>query len=253
MVNTNVAYKHIWQGIVSGHFPAGSPLRTQNLEDAIGVSRTPIRDALRKLERVGLVVIRPNLGARVRTMDVQALIHVCRMRQALETHAAGLAAEYRSERDIREMRDGCRKMERYALKIIELKNEEESIRRWFSEDRRFHHTILLAAGNPLITDECVRILVLKQVMARQLRLLWTQFHRSERAAQLHGSTESHRKVLAAIEEKNGEKARVVMEQHLQNHIDKCTRVMEQERRADVITRKTLQQIEKMEQLAQAGG
>ena len=238
---------------MSGYFPPGSALRTQNLEDAIGVSRTPIRDALRKLERDGLVVIRPRFGAKVRAMDIQALIHVCRMRQALETHAAGLAAEYRSERDIREMRNGCRKMERHALKIIALKDEEESIRRWFSEDRRFHRTILLAAGNPLITDECTRIQVLKQVMARQLRLLWTQFGKSERAAQLHSSMESHGEVLVAIEEKNVLKARAAMEQHLQNHIDKCTRVMEQERKADAITGKTLQQIEKMEQLARAGG
>ncbi|MEO6005461.1 MAG: GntR family transcriptional regulator, partial [Opitutus sp.] len=56
-VNTDVAYNHIRKRILSGEYPPGHPLMTELLANEIKVSRTPVRDALRKLETDGLVTI----------------------------------------------------------------------------------------------------------------------------------------------------------------------------------------------------
>ncbi|MSU65892.1 MAG: GntR family transcriptional regulator, partial [Opitutus sp.] len=92
--NTDVAYEYIRNKILVGEYQLGSALRTNRLATEIGVSRTPIREALRLLETDGLVVIRPRIGARVTSLNIDEFTHLCAMRLALETYAAGLAAAH---------------------------------------------------------------------------------------------------------------------------------------------------------------
>ena len=91
-VNTDVAYNHIRKRILSGEYPPGHPLMTELLANEIKVSRTPVRDALRKLETDGLVTIQAHLGASVKKMQLKEFREMCDLRLALESHAAGLAA-----------------------------------------------------------------------------------------------------------------------------------------------------------------
>ncbi len=101
---SDIAYEYIRKRILNGTFRPGQQLMSHDLSVEIGISRTPIRDALRQLETDGLVVIRANLGASVKTMDVNEYREMCGLRLALEVYAAGLAAGQRTIEELH--RDG---------------------------------------------------------------------------------------------------------------------------------------------------
>src|SRR5438874_2156632 len=102
-MNTDIAYDHIRKRIVSGEYRPGQSLVAEMLSAETGVSRTPVRDALRKLEADGLVVIQARLGASVKKMDFKEFRELCDLRLAVESHAAGLAAINRTDRELLEI------------------------------------------------------------------------------------------------------------------------------------------------------
>lgn len=146
--NTDVAYVYIRSKILVGEYPLGSALRTNRLAAEIGVSRTPIRDALRSLETDGLVVIRPRVGARVASLDIDEFTQLCAMRLALETYAAGLAAAHHTEADLHEIRAALHAMQAAAREIISNARTHESVHEFQRQDLQFHIKILNAAKNP---------------------------------------------------------------------------------------------------------
>ena len=90
----------------------------------IEVSRTPVRDALRKLETDGLVTIRAHLGASVKKMELKEFREMCDLRLALESHAAGLAATNHTEADLSEIRYALEAMRRLTEQIIAAHHEQ---------------------------------------------------------------------------------------------------------------------------------
>ena len=80
-VNSDIAYDYLRKRILAGEYAPGEALMTNVLAPEIGVSRTPIRDALRQLEADGLVTIQPRLGASVKKMDLKTFredVHINR-------------------------------------------------------------------------------------------------------------------------------------------------------------------------------
>src|SRR3954466_15174945 len=98
-------YAAVRARILSGELPRGSRLRQASLADELGVSRTPLREALRRLASEGLVELSPNRGATVSQLDFGDMRHAWAARLALEPGAARLAAERRDEDAVRRMRD----------------------------------------------------------------------------------------------------------------------------------------------------
>ncbi len=138
-VNTDVAYNYIRKKILCGEYPPGHALMTEMLASEIGVSRTPVRDALRKLETDGLVIIQPHLGASVKKMEVKEFAEMCDLRLALESHAAGLAASNRTEADLREIGFALEAMRRLTeRKAAASKERSFAGRELVREDVHFH-------------------------------------------------------------------------------------------------------------------
>ena len=244
MVNSDVVYQFIRGKIFSGEYPPGSLLNSQQLSAEVGVSRTSVREALRQLEVDGLVVIRPHHGASVRTMDLQELIDLCGLRQALATYAAEQAAMNRTGKDLEDMRKAYAKMNELAQDMIQKKAGSDSyIQQFFAEDIRFHRAILTAAGNPFIKKESIRIQLLDQVMTRKLGLSRREFRRSDREARMRRSQRCHGEILDAIEKQDGEQARKAMDHHLQVYIEKYRQVMDREKDALVIAAHSIPSIE----------
>src|SRR3954454_17732051 len=79
--------------VLSGEFPSGTRLRQETLAEEFGVSRTPVREALRKLQATGLVELQPNRGALVRGLSLREIRDAYEVRAELEALAAELAAE----------------------------------------------------------------------------------------------------------------------------------------------------------------
>lgn len=94
------AHLAIRERILAGDIKPGDHLREVELAERLGISRTPVRDALRRLEADGLLVHEPHRGATVAQLDYQAVTELYTMREVLEGTAAALAAQHASEAEL---------------------------------------------------------------------------------------------------------------------------------------------------------
>ena len=225
-VNSDVAYAYIRKQILSGAYRSGQALMTSELSTEIGVSRTPVRDALRQLEADGLVVIRPRLGASVTTMNFKAYREMCGLRLALETYAAGLAAQNRTPDELREM---ALALEGMRARTAELAREPqdspaaiEALRR---EDVRFHIAIITAAKSDLLKKEVLRLHIVSRVVAGPGIANPDLPDKVAKDAHRQGVQRGHDEIYAAIERGDPAAARLAMERHIQDIIDSHIRAM----------------------------
>ncbi len=142
-VKAGKIYQQLRDAILSGRYEPGTFLRERNLAAKFQVSRTPVREALRQLERDGQVRLTPHVGAEVKDVSIQDLFEVLEMRRCLEPYAARLAA-LRMTPAMEANLQGMRKIFEDALARQPV---PASIRRLIAADRRLHSLILNAAGN----------------------------------------------------------------------------------------------------------
>ena len=144
----------IEERILLGTLGPGTLLRQEQLAADFGVSRTPIREALRRLDALGLVTFRPNRGVLVRGPSRDDLWDSVLVRAALEATAAELAATRMTDAELDELAAVER---RYASITVRLRSQEvpDAIRRqlaaeWVASNDRFHDLIVDHCGMPLL-------------------------------------------------------------------------------------------------------
>src|SRR2546428_6573925 len=125
--------------IIDGRVEPGRRLKEEELARELGISRTPVREALLMLQAEGLVVATPNRGAMVRVHDAEDLDDLYQLRALLEGHAARRAAIRISDAALDELGASC---ERFAA-LVDGGELSEIVR----ENALFHNTILEAAGS----------------------------------------------------------------------------------------------------------
>jgi DNA-binding GntR family transcriptional regulator len=225
-VNSDKAYDYIRKKILDGEFPPGSSLMTEQLSTEIGVSRTPVRDALRQLESDGLVCIRPRLGASVKQVDMKELRELCELRLALEGHTAYLAALNRNEAELAEIRVAAEAMRRLVEAIAAARKEEALVTELAREDVRFHIAIMNAAKNDVMKKEILRLHLINRVVAgtgSPIRNDADLSTKAERDARRQQVLASHTQILDAITRRNGPAAKKAMEEHIQELIEHSLR------------------------------
>lgn len=126
--------------ILSGELPPGSTLGEVALGSRLGISRTPIREALVVLQTEGLVDMAPNRTAMVRSFNAHDLHEMHSLRAVLEGHAASLAAVRLTDVELSELKASCRRFR-------ELRRETEHLPRLVDENFVFHDIIIRAAGS----------------------------------------------------------------------------------------------------------
>jgi DNA-binding GntR family transcriptional regulator len=134
-------YAALRERILSGDLARGTRLRQALLADELGVSRTPLREALRRLSTEGLVEFSPNRGATVSELDFGDMRHAWSARVALEPGAARLAAERRDGQSI------ARLQRAIAAQRSAGRDRQAS----FAANREFHLALAAASGNPHLT------------------------------------------------------------------------------------------------------
>ncbi len=194
------AYEIIRDGILKGHWQGGAHLTEQILVDLVGVSRTPIRDALRRLESEGLVKISPNTGARVTRWDKAEIDQIFDLRMLLEGHAAALAAPEVSAERLQQMSTLCDQMEA----IVNNKNST-SLFDLATLNDQFHGHILTASGNVRLA------LMVRQVTSMPL-VLRTYAHYGP--ASLIRSMQHHREIVTALSHGDPIWASAVVKAHI---------------------------------------
>jgi DNA-binding GntR family transcriptional regulator len=143
----------IEEAIVSGELAPGTVLRQESLSDRFEVSRTPIREALRKLAALGLVSFEPNRGVRVRTISREELREAFLVRAELESLATEAAAEKMTEADLAELVAAEKRFHRLTQ---ELRAQEPGVDRrglaadWVRANHAFHDVIYRVAAMPFV-------------------------------------------------------------------------------------------------------
>jgi DNA-binding GntR family transcriptional regulator len=132
------------QAILSGELPAGQVLGEESLARQLGISRTPIREALLRLHSDGLVDMPPNRPAAVRSFSPDDLHELHSLRAILEGHAARIAAERLTDQDFAALEASC---QRYG----KLQKEDKDLPKLVDENFAFHGIIVEAAASERLT------------------------------------------------------------------------------------------------------
>jgi DNA-binding GntR family transcriptional regulator len=140
-------YEQLHEHIVTGRLDAGEALRETSLATQFGVSRTPIREALRRLEQDGLVE-RGDRGLQVRRRSPEEILEIYEVRVALEAAAARAAAERRSPLDLI-------RLEQVHANMAALENPDAET--MASLNRRFHGLVWAASHNATMVDALTRL------------------------------------------------------------------------------------------------
>jgi DNA-binding GntR family transcriptional regulator len=221
-VNSDIAYDYIRKRILDGTYLSGHPLMTKDLAAEIGVSRTPVRDALRQLEADGLVVIRAHLGASVKTMTFKEFKEMCGLRLALESYAAGLAAENRSADELDEMYLALTAMRALTTRHLAAPEKDQAtIEELKREDVRFHIAIIGAAQNQLLKKEVLRLHIVSRVVTTGVVTHdgYLTYDKSADDAHRREVQQHHDDIYAAIKAGDAAQAKAVMALHIQDIID----------------------------------
>jgi len=199
--------------ILSGEIPSHSRLRQSSLAAEFGVSRTPVREALRKLQSTGVVVLEPNRGAIVRGTSPHEVREAYLVRAELEGLAAELATAHITDEELGRLHE--------AQQLFQLSIEAEIAKRksgaaaepwsaendWERANNIFHEVIQQAGGNGLLH---ATIAHLHRSFPRHLT--WAALSRSSHL--LGENIEQHDRILAAIERHDPLTARSEMAAHV---------------------------------------
>jgi DNA-binding GntR family transcriptional regulator len=191
------AYYAIRDLIVTLELPPGSVVKEPDLTAQLGIGRTPVREALRRLAQERLIEVYPRRGMFVTKVDVRDLARLCEVRMTLEPEAARIAAERATQADLAEMGallaelDGPRRRDHRVL--IDL-------------DERIHRAIYHASHNPFLVE------TLEEYYVHALRIWMVALARTDLGTAVGG----HHDVLEAIVRGNAERARRLMREHVES-------------------------------------
>jgi DNA-binding GntR family transcriptional regulator len=187
--------------IYSGAFPPGTKLRQEQLAEQLRVSRTPLREALRVLERDGLVHAEPGRSVRVVEADPCALVEAYRLREAVDGIAARLAAE-------RATHEGIERLQRH-LAVQRGALDPWDAGTYTITNVEFHTMVMQMAGNRYIMSELPLVRMTSQVFT-PVGLLPPERGRTAVA--------DHAEIVAAIAGRDGDRAEDRARHHIRQTI-----------------------------------
>ncbi|MBO5429995.1 MAG: GntR family transcriptional regulator, partial [Peptococcaceae bacterium] len=198
----DVVFETLRDAIIKQVLKPGERLMEIQLADEMGVSRTPVREAIRKLELEGLVVMVPRKGAYVAGVSMKDIHEVYEVRAALEMLAVSLAAERITDEELDAL-------ERQVLRESEAdaNADEHSLDNIIYIDSSFHDIIYQAAHNQRLVQF---VNILQEQLQRFRAASLSRPGRSKTAL------EEHKQIVEALAERNGELAAKLAKEHIDN-------------------------------------
>ena len=203
-------YRRVRGAILDGELSPGETMSQVVLAESLGVSRTPLREALRMLQGEGLVEARPNRRVRVAPISASDLEELYAVRVALEAQALRLAVPRMTPEHIARLEGSIAEMAHYA--------EQRDMRRWLVPHAEYHHRLIELAGT------------------RFAALLSQLYDHAERYRRLHiGSgpsawaTADHREILDAVKGDDGTAAAALLATHLSRIAFEVAEIIDPER------------------------
>lgn len=194
--------------ILSGEYPPGARINENALAARFGVSRAPVREACRLLQRAGLVRIVPNIGSFVRDHSLVEIVDLFDVRSCLGRLAGELTTATITRDGLKEMRE--------LIAAMDEASAASDAERYIGLNIAFHSTLYAATGN-------TRLASLDAQMGKEMRIY--RRHGLEFGGGLAVSNVEHRAILGAMERGDREAAGMELEKHIQNGRDRFIRAM----------------------------
>jgi DNA-binding GntR family transcriptional regulator len=195
---SSAATELIRQAIIDGRLPPGRRLKEEELARELGISRTPVREALLMLHAEGLVDATPNRGAAVRSHSAEDLDDLYQLRALLEGYASRRAATRLADEAIRGLRESCARFD----SLLDTHAEMSEL---VQENLVFHQTILEAAGSARLAAMVRQVTELPLVYRSYI---W--YSPEQRRISAH----YHLQITRALEARDAERAELVMKEHI---------------------------------------
>ncbi|WP_085524380.1 GntR family transcriptional regulator [Tuberibacillus sp. Marseille-P3662] len=209
-IKTDRVFQYIYDGIKSGEFPSGQMLTEREIVKKLEVSRTPVREALRRLEKFGLVNSEPHKGVRVISMSKERISNLYQVRELLEGLGAKLISKNKNEKAIERLREIMEKAEQ-AVK-------EGDIDKLSNINSQFHMEIAKSSENYYLEN------IMHTLQSNINLLMATSLSSENRPIQ---NLKEHHMIIDAIESWDPELAEAVTKSHVRkayntalNKIDK---------------------------------
>ena len=192
-------FNRIRDDILSGNYAPGEELKEATLGKQLGVSRTPVREAMRKLELEGLVVMIPRRGAQVANITEKDLNDVLEVRMALENLSIENACKKMTEEQLAELKK--------AAKVFEATMEEGNLVKLAEADVAFHEVIYQSS------DNCRLNQVLNN-LREQIYRYRVEYLKEEETRKL--LVKEHDEIYEAIRNRDVKTAQEISYQHIEN-------------------------------------
>lgn len=189
------AYEIIKEGIITSYYKPGDELREANLSEEMGMSKTPIREALIQLENEGFVEIRPFRGAVVTDISIEDVVKLYEFRQIIETHAAKVAARSCEPSNIEYLKE--------QIKIMKEALEKDNVNKYHVAHNNFHYFLISKLENKWINKALANM----EDFAKRVRVKIIKYEPIN-------FVDDYELVIEALEQKDGEKASNLIKEHL---------------------------------------
>lgn len=190
---TSLAYDSIKRYILEGKLDEGARLTEEYLATTLGISKSPIREALNRLETEGLIHIEPRRGAYLQEFSAKDISELYDLRAALETHVVHTASI--TPKLLSKLKQSLQRMRKF------LKDHDKP--RYIDEDMFFHTTLAMATGNDRLCK------MLENVQNQ----IWI-FRRKTYDLSSSSATGAHEEIVAALEDGNRARAERAMNEHI---------------------------------------
>lgn len=195
----DVVFNTLRQAILTGELKPGERLMEIHLANMLGVSRTPIREAIRKLELEGLVTMIPRRGAEVAQITEKSMSDVLEVRRAMDALCAELACERITEEDLERLKEACGQFEQAT--------GTKDVKKIAQADVELHDIILQATGNS-------RLIQLVNNLSEQMYRY--RFEYIKDISQHERLVEEHRMIYESLVNRDRERAAEAARTHIDN-------------------------------------
>lgn len=193
-----IVYEELKMQILTGKITPGTRMMEVELAESMGVSRTPIREAIKKLEQEGLVIIEPRKGAYASQISVKDMVDILEVRQDMEGLAAYMAAYRMTPKQMKELEA----ISSGYNKAVEEGNMADMIK--FDTD--FHNLIVESCNNNILT------MMINQLQELLLRFRYVYYDNIKRAEKMPSE---HTMIMEAIKDGRSDAARASAEMHIE--------------------------------------
>jgi DNA-binding GntR family transcriptional regulator len=207
-------YHHLRTKLLAGELPPGARLDYKKISTEMGVSTTPVREAMGKLASEGLVELVPRAGAIVRKLGAQEAIQLYGVREAIETYAAAKAADKISPARLQHLDDLLVKMRSLITRSFSPNSSimtGENLAEFLQSDLAFHMTIIEAAGNPRLTKLAGDSHIHSRIFGVE------RFGHNQEL--MEEADQIHHLIFESLKQRNAEQSSKLVSQHIQRSLE----------------------------------